>query len=377
MADYYFKADGMTAGYQGKPVIKEISFGIKRGEILTLIGPNGAGKSTILKSIARQLSLIAGTAYLGKRELFQMGRTELAKELAVVFTERIHAEMMSCEDVVAAGRYPYTGRFGVLSREDHRAVREAMRLVQAEEISHRDFAKISDGQRQRVLLARAIAQEPDMILLDEPTSYLDMKYKLEFLSVLQRMAKEKCLSVILSLHELDLAERISDKVMCVGGGRVERFGTPEEVFTPGYIGSLFHITAGSFEENSGNLELEAPKGKARVFVIAGGGSGKSVFRRLQRLGIPFASGILFENDIDYPIARALGACTIAEEAFQKISDKRIADAKAWIGQCESVVCCRERFGAWDKENGLLLEYAREHKKRIENPKAFFHRIQAG
>lgn len=372
MEDYYFKAEGVSVGYQGKPVIEEISFGIKRGEILTLIGPNGAGKSTILKSIARQLQLIAGTAYIGKRDLHQIGKDRLAEELAVVFTERIHAEMMTCEDVVAAGRYPYTGKFGRLSQEDYRAVREAMRLVQTDEIRHRDFHKVSDGQRQRVLLARAIAQEPDMILLDEPTSYLDVKYKLEFLSVLQQMAREKCLSVIMSLHELDLAERISDKVMCVGEGYVDRFGTPEEVFSPGYIGKLFHMTAGSFEENSGNLELEAPKGKPKVFVIAGGGSGKSVFRKLQRANIPFATGILFENDVDYPTAKALGAHTIAEEAFQKISDNKLNEAKEWIDQCDVVLCCREQFGFWDRENGLLLEYAGAQKKKIEKQQDFFH-----
>ncbi len=375
MEDYYFKAEGVSVGYQGKPVIEEISFGIKRGEILTLIGPNGAGKSTILKSIARQLQLIAGTAYIGKRDLHQIGKDRLAEELAVVFTERIHAEMMTCEDVVAAGRYPYTGKFGCLSQEDYRAVREAMRLVQTDEIRHRDFHKVSDGQRQRVLLARAIAQEPDMILLDEPTSYLDVKYKLEFLSVLQQMAREKCLSVIISLHELDLAERISDKVMCVGEGYVDRFGTPEEVFSPGYIGKLFHMTAGSFEENSGNLELEAPKGKPKVFVIAGGGSGKSVFRKLQRANIPFATGILFENDVDYPTAKALGAHTIAEEAFQKISDNKLNEAKAWIDQCDVVLCCREQFGFWDRENGLLLEYAGAQKKKIEKQQDFFHNKQ--
>lgn len=372
MEDYYFKAEGVSVGYQGKPVIEEISFGIKRGEILTLIGPNGAGKSTILKSIARQLSFIAGTAYIGKRDLHQIGKDRLAEELAVVFTERIHAEMMTCEDVVAAGRYPYTGKFGRLSQEDYRAVREAMRLVQTDEIRHRDFHKVSDGQRQRVLLARAIAQEPDMILLDEPTSYLDVKYKLEFLSVLQQMAREKCLSVIMSLHELDLAERISDKVMCVGEGYVDRFGTPEEVFSPGYIGKLFHMTAGSFEENSGNLELEAPKGKPKVFVIAGGGSGKSVFRKLQRANIPFVAGILFENDVDYPTAKALGAHTIAEEAFQKISDNKLNEAKEWIDQCDVVLCCREQFGFWDRENGLLLEYAGAQKKKIEKQQDFFH-----
>ena len=236
MKDYYFRAESLSVGYQGKTVIEKIKFGIKKGEILTLIGPNGAGKSTILKSIAGQLAPIAGTVFIGQRDLSMIGQKELAKELAVVFTKRLHTEMMTCEDVVAAGRYPYTGKFGILSEEDYQAVEDAMTLVQVEDLRNRDFTKISDGQRQRVLLARAIAQQPDIILLDEPTSYLDVKYKLEFLNALQQMAKQRQLSVIMSLHELDLAERISDKILCVGGQIVDKFGTPEEIFVPGYIG---------------------------------------------------------------------------------------------------------------------------------------------
>lgn len=371
MADYFFRVQHLAVGYQGTPVIEDISFGIKKGEILTIIGANGAGKSTILKSIAGQLAPIAGTAFLGGKELSELGRDSLAKEIAVVFTERLHTEMMSCEDVVATGRYPYTGKFGILTQEDYRAVEEAMALVQVEELRDRDFTKISDGQRQRVLLARAIAQQSEVLLLDEPTSYLDIKYKLEFLSALQQMARRKNLSVIMSLHELDLAERISDKILSVGNHCVEKFGTPEEIFVPGYIGNLFHMTAGNFDENSGNLELEPPVGEPEVFVIAGGGSGKAVYRRLQRAGIPFATGILYENDMDYPVGKALAAAVIAEEPFEKITADRVEKAKKQMDTCEKVICCRDSFGAWDRENQSLLEYAKKNGKTVQTPAEFF------
>ena len=188
---YYFWTEKMGVGYHGQPLIENIEFGLEQGEILTLIGPNGAGKSTILKSIARQLDVINGSIWIGEKKLEYFSGKELSRNMAVLLTERLHTEMMTCEDVVATGRYPYTGKFGILSKADEAIVRESMEQVHILEIGDRDFTKISDGQRQRVMLARAICQEPDIIILDEPTSFLDVKYKLEFLSILQEMKRKK------------------------------------------------------------------------------------------------------------------------------------------------------------------------------------------
>lgn len=248
MTEYYFSTRAMSVGYHGNTLIRDINMGIKKGEIITLIGPNGAGKSTILKSIARQLALIGGTVYLDSKALAQMGREELARRMAVVFTDKLHTELMTCEDVVATGRYPYTGKFGLLSEADHRTVKEAMELVHVTEIREQDFTKISDGQKQRVMLARAICQEPEIILLDEPTSFLDIKYKLEFLTLLLKLRKEKQLTVVMSLHELELAAKASDKILCVKGEYIDRFGTPGEIFTPEYLCRLFDISMELCEE---------------------------------------------------------------------------------------------------------------------------------
>ncbi len=362
--NYYFSAESMSVGYQKQPLIENINIQLKKGEILTLIGPNGAGKSTVLKSITKQLSLISGVVYLDNRNEAEMTGTELSRKMAVVLTERLKSEMMTCEDVVATGRYPYTGRFGILSKEDYRIVQEAMELVHVTEIKEQDFTRISDGQRQRVMLARAICQEPEIIVLDEPTSYLDVKYKLEFLSVLQELRRKKGLTVIMSLHELELAARVSDKILCIDGSCVDRFGKPEEIFQPGYIKTLFGITTGSFDEENGSMELEAAQGMPEIFVIAGGGSGKSVFRRLQREGVPFVTGLLFENDLDYPVARALAAKVMKAEAFEPISGDLIEEAKKAIDDCKQVICCRENFGSMELGNEELVRYARESGKLI-------------
>ena len=254
MKDYYFYAEGLVVGYQGKPIVRDIHIRLRQGEILTLIGPNGAGKSTVLKSIAKQLSPLEGTIRIGGESLDEIHGDALARKMAVVFTERIHSELMTCEDVVATGRYPYTGKFGILSKADYRVVDEAMCLVHVEELKGQNFAKISDGQRQRVMLARALAQEPEILLLDEATSYLEVKYKLEVLTVLQEMTRKKKLTVIMSLHELDMAQRISDRILCIGRSHcVEKFGRPEKIFTSGYIRRLRYDGAGRAEGQTGSV----------------------------------------------------------------------------------------------------------------------------
>lgn len=338
MKDYYFYTESLTVGYNNVPLIKNIEIKLKKGEILTLIGPNGAGKTTILKSIMQQLEKVSGAIYIDNKDISGMSRKLLAQKMSVVLTQRVQAEMMTCEDIVATGRYPYTGHFGMLSDTDMEIVRDSMKMVNVEELADRDYNKISDGQKQRVMLARAICQEPDIILLDEPTSFLDIKYKLEFLSVLQKLSEVRNLTVVMSLHELDLAGKISDKILCVKGDKVDKFGTPEEIFSKGYIPELYGMTVGSYDEISGDVELDGKSGTPEVFVITGGGTGTQVMRRLQREHRAFAAGIIWENDLDYPVARSLASEIVAQEAFSRFSEENIEKAKKYIDECKSVIC---------------------------------------
>lgn len=249
MGNYYFSTKKMCVGYDNKSLIKDIEIVLSRGEILSIIGPNGAGKSTVLKSIAGQLKLVGGTVYIGSHNLTEMNSNELAKQMSVVFTQKVMAELKSCKDVVATGRYPYTGRFGILSKEDKQVVDEVIELTHITDISYKDFDKVSDGQKQRVMLARAICQEPEIVILDEPVSYLDIKYKLEFLSILQEIRKKRGLTVIMSLHELELAKIVSDKILCLKGEYVERYGTPTQVFKSDFIEYLFDLKDVNFLKN--------------------------------------------------------------------------------------------------------------------------------
>ena len=354
----------LAVGYNKKALIQDIEISVRPGQIVTLIGPNGAGKSTILKSITRQLDPIAGTVNIRDTSIRHIPERKFAQTVSVMMTGWTDPEWMLCEEVVESGRFPYTGRLGLLSAHDREKVQEAMELVHVTELAQRNFTQISDGQRQRVMLARAICQEPDILILDEPTSFLDIRHKLELLSLLKDLVRQKQLAVIMSLHEIDLAQKISDYVLCIKGDHIDRCGTPEEVFTSAYIHELYGVHQGSYNSLYGSLELDAPKGQPKLFVIGGGGLGIPVYRKLQRAGIPFIAGILHTNDLDYPVASALAAEVVTEQPFEPIREAAIRSAEKAMQQCDGVLCCLEQFGTQNQGNRQLLELAKQQHKLL-------------
>ncbi|HBU12399.1 MAG TPA: iron ABC transporter ATP-binding protein [Clostridiales bacterium] len=355
----YFRTKDLAVGYHGVPLIKDIGIALEKGRILTLIGPNGSGKSTILKSIAKYLKALHGTVYLDGRSLDGMTNKDLSRRMSVVLTEKLKTELMTCEDVVATGRYPYTGQLGILSEQDRAHVREAMALVHTLDLRARDFTKISDGQRQRVLLARAICQQPRIIVLDEPTSFLDIHYKLELLSILRDMAKRRKIAVILSMHEIDLAQKISDYVLCVKGETIAHYGTPGEIFERALITELYGLSNGSYNPLFGSMEMGKPQGEPKTFVIAGGGTGAETFRALQKNGVPFIAGILHENDVDFALAGDLAAEVVGEKSFEEIGEAAFQRAVEKLASCESVINCLRGYGTMNARNRDLLAAARD------------------
>ncbi len=355
----YFAADGLAVGYDGDALIERIAFTLDSGDVLTLIGPNGAGKSTILKTIARHLKPLAGQVRLGGRALVDLSSRELARELAVVLTDRLRTEMLTCQDIVETGRYPYTGRMGLLDEDDRATVERYMKLTSTWEIRDRDFMRISDGQKQRVLLARALCQEPRVILLDEPTSFLDVRYQVELLGILRTMAKKNRIAVIMSLHELDMAQKISDYILCVKGDRIFRFGTPEDIFTRDTIKELYDLDEGSYDPLFGSVELARSNEPARVFVIAGGGTGIPAFRALQKRGVGFSTGVLHRGDVDWALANDLANEVIEERPFEPIGNEAITRAKRSLERCDAVLCTLESYGTMNRGNAQLEQHARE------------------
>ena len=238
----------LTVGYPDRTVLQNIDLQIAPGEILTVIGPNGAGKSTLLKSISGQLALLGGSVVMQGEDLQQCSAVDRARKMAVVLTAHIRPEYMTCREVVSAGRYPYTGRMGILQPRDKEITEQAMARMKVTELAERDFNAISDGQKQRVLVARAIAQDTPVLLLDEPTSYLDIRYRTELMEILQELAKEGR-TILMSLHEIELALEVSDRILCVQEGQEACCGSPREILEQDRIRDLF----GMSEEMYGKL----------------------------------------------------------------------------------------------------------------------------
>lgn len=363
--DAFFETENLTVGYQGKPLIRDITLGLEKGTILTLIGPNGAGKSTILKSITRQLAPIGGLVKIDRQDISGWSARRLAKSLALVLTGRVRPELMTCAEVVAMGRYPYTNMLGRLTPADEQIVRDAMERVHALDLAQQDFDTLSDGQRQRILLARAICQQPQVLVLDEPTAYLDIRHKIELLDILRSMARKQSITVILSLHEIDLAMKVSDLLLCVKGDTIHAFGPPEQIVREHIIEELYDMRSGSYNLLFGSVELSRPQGQPQVFVIAGAGYGAPVYREFQKKQIPFASGILFENDVDTQIARELSEQVITVPAFAEMTQADFDRAAQQMLRCQRVIDAGGPIGALNRLNGQLLALAKSKNLPIE------------
>lgn len=353
----YFETNDLAVGYNGKPLIEHIDIGIRRGGILCLIGPNGSGKSTILRSITRHLAKLGGVVSIDGRDLGGMPSRELAKKVSVVLTDRVDPDLMTCWEVVSAGRYPYTNHFGKLSQEDEDIVEESMARVNALELREHRFSQLSDGQKQRVLLARALCQQPEVMVLDEPTSYLDIRHKIELLSLLRELAAERRMSVVLSLHEVDLAVKLADVVVLVKGSTIFRCGAPEDVLDNGVLRELYDIHSGAFDLLLGSVELCGAEGEARVFVAPGAGRGAPCFRALQKRGIPFCTGILQPGDVDRAVARTLAGAVFQAEPFAPPAPETMEAALDAVKKVRCVVDSGFPLGPYNGENLELLRSA--------------------
>lgn len=240
----FLKIDALCAGYEKKPVLSGVSFSADRGESVAVIGPNGAGKSTLLLTLAGLLKPMGGAAFLSGQDMADFSAGQRARKVAAMFTDRRQREPKTVRELVSEGRYPYSSRLGSLSEKDRAAVDEAMEMTDLASLAGRNIGELSDGQRQRAYIARALAQEPELLILDEPTGFLDVRYQIEIIGVLRKLCENnvKPVTILMTLHDLALLPKAADRILMLKEGKQAGFGTADEMLTTEKLSNLFEIS---------------------------------------------------------------------------------------------------------------------------------------
>ena len=333
-------SEGLSVGYRA-PVLREVNLDFGSGQFIALLGPNGAGKTTLLRTLSRHLKPLAGQIEVLGRDLDTLSALELARLVAVCLTDNAKPPLLSVDEFVALGRYPHTGMMGRLSVHDAEIVERSLAAVTASGLSGRLVEQLSDGERQKVVLARALAQEPKLMLLDEPTAHLDLKHRIEVMGILRSLCRSHGLTVLASLHDIDVAAKVSDRVLLVQNGGIRDYGLPETVLTSETVAELYGFGDADFNRHLGSIEFRGDGKAGRVFVIAGRGRAAPVFRLLSKKGLAIETGLLRDGDLDAFVAAALGAKTYVRAEPDELpaggNDSSLEKAAQALAACDFIV----------------------------------------
>jgi iron complex transport system ATP-binding protein len=355
--------DNLAVGYGSGMIMDQINLRALKGQIVGLLGPNGSGKTTLLKTLSGLLTPVKGAIYLLGQELTSYNSTELSKNLAVLLTERVSAPLTTVFEIVAMGRYPYTDYADRLTPKDTAIVRESLELVNGRGLAEKYFSELSDGEKQKVLLARALAQEPQLLILDEPASFLDPRHRYEIMEVFIRLAHEKKTTIILSLHDIELAARCCDSVFLLKDNQILGYGPPEQLLTGESIRKLYDFQGVNYNELLGVTELQNPR-LPTVFVAGGNGSAVKIYRLLSRYHFGICSGIIHENDLDYQVGKSLGIEMVAAKAFEMIDAGAFRKAEARIVRSREVIDAGFPVGMTNHKNIDLIKKALQSGKEV-------------
>ena len=353
------RTDQLKVGYGKKVVVADINIALLEGQFICLLGPNGSGKSTILKTLVRMLQPLGGEVYLNERNIINLNNQDIAKTTAVVLTDPITPGLLTVYDIVMLGRHPHTGFMGKPTNEDSYKVFEALKVVNAADLVQRYFTELSDGEKQKVMLARALAQEPKLIILDEPTSHLDARHRIEVMLILRQLTQEKGVTVIASLHDIDLAMKACDVAILVKDEKILACGTPEDILHEDLVAKLYDMDHATYSSTLGGVELRNSQHGPPIFVVAGGGSGAGIYRAIAKQRFHIITGILPQNDIDYHIAKAIGIEVISVLDYENISENIYRQTSRRIDNTKYVVDAGFNIGQYNQSNVNLISYALE------------------
>ena len=354
----------LCVGYKKQPILSGVNLSFDAGQFISLLGPNGAGKTTLLRTLSRHLAPLAGEVTVEGKALASLSALDLARTMAVVLTDKVSPPLFSVDEFVALGRYPHTDYLGRMTARDRQAVDGALAAVHATELAHRPFTDLSDGERQKVLVARALAQEPRILLLDEPTIHLDLRHRVEIMAILRDLCRNKGITVVASLHDVDVAAKVSDRVALIKNDAIVDWGLPETILTPETVAGLYDFDRAEFNRHLGGIELRGDGDRGLAFVVAGMGSGAMVYRMLAKKGFAIATGVVHTNDLDYFVAQSLGARCAACAPGEKVNGTAFTHAEELMAGADVVIDCGFAVGGMNRANLDLLDLALAQGKPV-------------
>lgn len=359
----------ITLKYGDYEVLRDISFNIKKGEFTSIIGPNGAGKSTVLKAIMKNIELASGDISIKGKSIKNITHKEKACIIGFVPQEFNISFDFTVYDIVAMGRNPYIAKFKKSKFDDKKIIEESLQKTNTYEFKDKYFNSLSGGEKQRVIIARALAQQPEILILDEATSSLDIHHQLDILELIHSLNREDGLTVLTIMHDLNLASRFSDKIVLLSKNGVIKSGTPSEVIDEQVLKNVYDMDMVVRENKllsyTEIIPLRIRKSKEEknihVHIICGGGTGEYIIQKLYSERYKISCGILIEGDSDLDICRSLNLDYVVEYPFSKFSEESIAKNKEYIDNSHVIIVTDVAIGYGNFDNIKLIENIRDKK----------------
>ncbi len=376
MDDNSISARNLNFSYDCIPVLKNLNFEIEKNSFISILGPNGAGKSTIVNLLSKVLTGYDGEILIGGSNIKDLSQIEIAKKIAVVPQSTSMGFNFSVFETVMLGRYPYLSRFKSESQEDFKIVNEVMKLTRTEIFKDKNYNELSGGEKQRVIIAQTLVQNSPIIILDEPTSHLDINFQIEFMELFFSLFKNNKKTIVGIFHDINLAIQYSEKIMLLKDGGVFSFGNVEEVITRANMMSVFNsdvyigknpFTGKLYVSPNFNLKSihanEIIKKEIKVHVIGGGGAASPILNMLHNSGYIVSTGVVNNLDTDLDTAEQLGITFINEAPFSPISEEAYLRNLELIKTSDFVILPCVEFGNGNFMNlSAALEAIRMGKK---------------
>lgn len=373
-----YTVNKLRAGYNGAAILQGVSIELEDSEFVGVIGPNGCGKTTLLRSMSRVLAPQGGLVLLDGKSIFSISAREFARRVAVVPQDTLVAFDFSVLEIVLMGRSPRMGRFAIEGTRDTDIALDALKRTGTAHLKDRQINALSGGERQRVMVARALAQEPDALLLDEPTSHLDISFQFEIMDLVKSLNRERGMTVLAVLHDLNLASQYCDRLILIGQGIVQADGSPEQVITADIIRRVYgaevwvrrhpattrpYVIAGvKPKSHAPSNDFDVPP---KVHVIGGGGTAAPVLAKLTRRGYSLTCGVLNLGDADQEVAEALDISHVSQQVFAQTTPESLESHRTLMNAADIVVLTDVPIGHGNIANvEVALEAARAGKSLI-------------